>query len=326
MISVFSDPEMFMMDEEDYDEHLLLNALQDDVQKQNRNHHHHHHHHHPSITSERPCLSTHISDTSSTGMGDEDLDDLGFFDDETVGIVNSAGSNTDGSPFELTMMKSPAATAVIPEHKKRQHDMDVEETEGRGSGEPTRVGVPAKFDILCGQSRICAGHTGNRRFQVVLDIYAPRYDASSSKQEKMTLTKEIVGCIHAAGGRFLKYREGQWEEISNVTARDKVSHALRTKVTSWKRQVQDQETEEVPKSGSSTARPAHHRKGGKRGSSRSSGSSITTSASDIATSSFDGSDAASACVMGELLKAQREIFATLTTPETEGGNPYPLKK
>ncbi|KAG7338905.1 hypothetical protein IV203_004805 [Nitzschia inconspicua] len=101
---------------------------------------------------------------------------------------------------------------------------------------PVQLGMPGKFDVLCGQSRICASHTGNRRFQVVLDIYAPRYDAATSKQEKMIMTKEIVASIQHAGGRFLKYKEGQWEEISDVTARDKASHALRTKVASWKRQ------------------------------------------------------------------------------------------
>jgi hypothetical protein len=64
-----------------------------------------------------------------------------------------------------------------------------------------------------------------------LDLYVKKYEAAKRKKEKMTLTKEIVACIIAAGGRFLKSQEnGMWVEISDVTARDKVSHALRTKV------------------------------------------------------------------------------------------------
>merc|ERR1712207_139559 len=49
-------------------------------------------------------------------------------------------------------------------------------------------------------------------------------------------TKEIVSRIHNNQGRFLKQKkDGMWEEISTVAARDKVSHALRTKVAGWKR-------------------------------------------------------------------------------------------
>jgi len=52
------------------------------------------------------------------------------------------------------------------------------------------------------------------------------------------MTKAVVSTIHESGGRFLKFKDGMWEEISTVAARDKVSHALRTKVSSWKRQHQ----------------------------------------------------------------------------------------
>ena len=95
-----------------------------------------------------------------------------------------------------------------------------------------RVKFPTECDILCSQSRICASHVGNKRFQAVLDIYAARYDNATRKQEKMMTTKEIVACIHNSSGRFLQFKKehGMWEEISNTAAREKVSHALRTKV------------------------------------------------------------------------------------------------
>merc|ERR1712176_284350 len=54
-------------------------------------------------------------------------------------------------------------------------------------------------------------------------------------QEKMCMTKEIVSKIHNSGGRFLRLKNKMWEEISTVAARDKVSHALRTKAASRKR-------------------------------------------------------------------------------------------
>ena len=167
----------------------------------------------------------------------------------------------------------------------------------------------------------------------------------------MTLTKEIVASIQDAGGRFLKYQEGIWVEISNVTARDKVSHALRTKMASRKRQLeqaeqqQQQQQQEVladkstssslsPPASDGTSRPSnrkprptHRRRSNVPRKRRSSSNSIATSASDIATSSFDANNSASSSVMEELLRNQREIFANLTKEsEKNGGEIHPLKK
>merc|ERR1711935_619527 len=122
------------------------------------------------------------------------------------------------------------------------------ESEDNNSGDPegpVRVKKPTDADILCGQSRICANHTGNRYFQSVLDEFACRYESATSKQEKMCMTKQIVSRIHNNRGRFLKQKkDGMWEEISTVAARDKVSHALRTKVASWKRNQQQQQQQQ----------------------------------------------------------------------------------
>merc|ERR1712194_739036 len=181
-----------------------------------------------------------------------------------------------------------------------------------------RVKFPTECDILCGQSRICASHVGNKRFQAVLDTYTARYDKATSKQEKMMTTKEIVGYIHNLGGRFLKFKnnDGMWEEISNVAARDKVSHALRTKAASWKRHQHQQLLQEedgnndscgggVSRSngGRRSSMPNGLRRQQKKGGGRRQGScslSITSNTSDGA-------------VLNDLMKAQREIFATLTT-------------
>jgi len=198
------------------------------------------------------------------------------------------------------------------------------------------VDAPTKFDILCGQSRICASHMGNRRFQAILDDFAPRYDKATSKQEKMTMTKEVVATIHHLGGRFLKQKDGRWEEISTIAARDKVSHALRTKVASWKRKQKQHLQREKADSlnerrTSSRSSKLKHRRGG----GRSSASSISTSASDIvADVSFDGSDAmASESKVSDMLKSQRKHFARLTTPPRPSNatttddndiDPYPL--
>merc|ERR1711907_518373 len=176
------------------------------------------------------------------------------------------------------------------------------------------VETPTEYDILCGQSRVCSNHRGNKCFQVVLDQFAERYDAATTKQEKMTMTKEVVSILHNAGGRFLKLKDGAWEEISNVAARDKVSHALRTKVASWKRQQRQLSQNGIGggvdggavsrrRSSSSISLLAASKSKHRR-------SSISSVASNIMTSSFHAGniDDTSPTVFGDLMAAQREIF------------------
>lgn len=182
------------------------------------------------------------------------------------------------------------------------------------------VYVPTNSDILCGQSRICASHPGNRQFQGILEDFADRYDMATSKQNKMYMTKEVVAVIHDIGGRFLKHKDGIWEEISTVAARDKVSHALRTKVASKKKQQQqllqlggrDLSSYNRRKVWSPCGRGSIRSKH-RRGSRRSSGSSIPTTSSDINPISFDANDS-SPSIVGNLMQAQQEIYTELTTP------------
>jgi hypothetical protein len=325
-------PEIFMMmDSTDFEEHVLLSALDDDPvddyhgngvcnidnmssQKQPR----------PLSTK---TLSGVSAATAETAMMDEEDIDSFFFDDvhdQGIEMVIDEDAKPPARVLEEAMpsKKSSSSSASRRSSSTKKKNSKTSSTSCKKNEEeaPVRVGMPGKFDVLCGQSRICASHTGNRRFQVVLDIFAPRYDAATSKQEKMTMTKEIVASIQQAGGRFLKYKDGQWEEISDVTARDKTSHALRTKVTSWKRQQQESKKEGASRRSSTTPSRATHRRAGSQRSRRSSGSSI---GSDIVATSFDGNDSSSANVMSELIKAQKQFFAKMTSPESGA---HPLKK
>lgn len=252
-------------------------------------------------------------DISTTSYNDDDVNDGGVPAKRVHSLIEQQTRNLNS-----------------PSRRKSIKDND-------NNKEIFRVETPTEFDILCGQSRICASHTGNRRFQAILDDFAPRYDVATSKQDKMTMTKEVVATIHNLGGRFLKQKDGRWEEISTIAARDKVSHALRTKVASWKRQRQQSLQGEKAASlngrrTSSRSSKLKHRRGGRR----SSASSVSTSVSDIvADVSFDGSDTmGTELKVSDMLKSQRKHFARLTTPprpsnasSTTDGNdidPYPL--
>jgi hypothetical protein len=285
---VTSDPEvLLMMDDTDYREHWLLTEFEDKPEQD------------MSKSAHDDSYSTALSDTTSSLMDEDD--------------VREAASKIQPRSHQITPNKSSSTPAETPEANS---------TPAETHGPSSSIGVPNKFDILCGQSRICATHTGNCRFQVVLDIYAPKYENISSKQEKMALTKEIVGCIHMAGGKFLKYKDGVWEEIPDVMARDKCSHALRTKVASWRRQ-QEQANEEAkqnkPSEKVTPVKKSRHSRYSKR----------RRSSTSIIASSFDASDTTKSSVMDDLLKAQREIFASLTQSEhgtSSTNEQHPLKR
>lgn len=91
------------------------------------------------------------------------------------------------------------------------------------------VNRPTEYDILCGKDKTYAKHTGNQIFRSMIESWVVRYQAASSKQSKMKITKEIVSSMHEKhNSRFLrKISSTEWEEITDQVARDKVSHALR---------------------------------------------------------------------------------------------------
>ncbi|KAL3921852.1 MAG: hypothetical protein SGILL_002526 [Bacillariaceae sp.] len=279
-----------MMDSTDFEEHMLLSALED-VNND--------HDPLPITNKSLSMISTATAATVDTSMDEQDLDSFTLFD-------------TDGVGVEMVIDNDAKPPARVIEENAKKNAAKKPPTSPKNmnhSSEAYTVDMPGKFDVLCGQSRVCASHSGNKRFQIVLDMFAPRYDAATSKQEKMTMTKEIVKSIQSSGGRFLKYKDGHWLEISDVTARDKASHALRTKAASMKRQRAD-------RAEGKKSRPTHRR------SRRASDSSITSSATDIVAESFDSNNPISPNVMSELVKHQR---AFLAQAEENGEFLHPLK-
>ena len=87
-----------------------------------------------------------------------------------------------------------------------------------------------EFDILFGRGKTHRRHPGNRRMQLVADLYRDIY-ISSDREEKTSITKSIVQMLKSGtkSGRFLKMHPvlGQWVEVSDEVARAKVGHAIR---------------------------------------------------------------------------------------------------
>jgi len=112
------------------------------------------------------------------------------------------------------------------------------------------VAEPDDNDVLCGRDKSYNRHPGNKVFKAVIAAKAHLYCATTTKQEKMNMTKLIVNTLKTEHGtRFLKPVKFKgvatptspsspeqsivptslhvWEEISDQLARDKVSHSLR---------------------------------------------------------------------------------------------------
>lgn len=87
---------------------------------------------------------------------------------------------------------------------------------------------PNEMDVLCSKGKSVLKNPGNILFRERIEASTPTYAGSTNKQEKMKITKDIVSYMQIKhGSRFLKKKGTGWVEINNLSARDKVSHALR---------------------------------------------------------------------------------------------------
>jgi hypothetical protein len=113
-------------------------------------------------------------------------------------------------------------------------------------------------DVLLGRDKVSQSHSGNYRFQYMIEEHWDEYD-KSSKVEKTALATKIVDLVKQEG-RFLKFNDetNGWEEIDDKTARVKVSMAFRSKRRSYglsTKRRQSNESESFSDSSSHNKRP-----------------------------------------------------------------------
>jgi hypothetical protein len=83
-------------------------------------------------------------------------------------------------------------------------------------------------DVLCGRSEV--SHIGNKKYRRVIEGHRKAYQNAPSRRKKTELSFQIILRIRQGGGRFLKMDEdsGEWQELDDKQAKEKVSHALRS--------------------------------------------------------------------------------------------------
>jgi hypothetical protein len=63
----------------------------------------------------------------------------------------------------------------------------------------------------------------------VVDLHRDKYQQATERFDKTCISLDVVKTTQESKGRFLQRTPEGWEEVSDVVARDKVSHSLRLK-------------------------------------------------------------------------------------------------
>lgn len=81
---------------------------------------------------------------------------------------------------------------------------------------------PTSFDVICARGRIAVGHTGNKRFKLIVESSLQNYSSATSKLAKSAIVSQIVETIRQSspGGGFVKKEGTMWYEAGDHLARE----------------------------------------------------------------------------------------------------------
>ena len=112
---------------------------------------------------------------------------------------------------------------------------------------------PGEYDVCCGRGKRHWNHVGNVRFRRFIQCNVERYMDAPTKNDKTAVVVSIVDDIRNRRGNFLKEDlRGNWYDIGDQQAREKVGHSLRDQVSTIHRQQQKQAALQQFKSPNST--------------------------------------------------------------------------
>jgi hypothetical protein len=121
--------------------------------------------------------------------------------------------------------QNPAFRSRVPRSSRsKKSQVDV------GSAPALRLSTttaPGPDDVIFGRGVTTNRHGGNKRFRSVIAEHRFEYQGAE-KYQKTIISQEVVRIIQQRGGRFLqKNKAGDWEQVKDITAREKASQALR---------------------------------------------------------------------------------------------------
>jgi len=105
---------------------------------------------------------------------------------------------------------------------------------GGGGSEETPLPkdfTPSEFTVIIGRGKKIRESIGNSHLRVLARTYLTQYaDAMKNRQAKTEIVNNILGIIRAVcpnGGAFARCEHGQWYEVSDRVAREKIGYVFR---------------------------------------------------------------------------------------------------
>jgi hypothetical protein len=89
--------------------------------------------------------------------------------------------------------------------------------------------TPGPNDVVCARGKSYWDHEGNKLYRRLIANTTEKYSAAHDKVEKTLVVSEIVEAIHKRNGKLVKKdkKGGQWVEVDEIFAREKVGQSLR---------------------------------------------------------------------------------------------------
>jgi hypothetical protein len=96
--------------------------------------------------------------------------------------------------------------------------------------EKSQLGVnfqPSDSSVICGRGKASYEHPGNCRLRMLASTFAADYAQAERKSAKSAIVANIVADIRQEGGSLFKNEKGEWFEIADYNARERVSALIR---------------------------------------------------------------------------------------------------
>jgi hypothetical protein len=193
--------------------------------------------------------------------------------DPSSSEAQTARCSTISKLINLRIPPPPQAAAVTPPQKSKKTTSGVVATPSSSSKKNTKKSdrkkpkAPLKqkrsrrkdpmvkkfvsktnLDVLLGRGGCSNHHPGNEVYRRHILGLQKKYK-ELSREEKTEFSREAVECVRDRGGRFLnrEFKGGPWYIVTDVTARQKVSQALREDHTPEGRALKKSKTESKKK-------------------------------------------------------------------------------
>lgn len=157
------------------------------------------------------------------------------------GVPEHIETSTWGMP--LPAPQSPSQAPVLPKPSSppvgtaSPHNLEDTEALAGPSGirPPPDIVERRPTDIVCGRGIPIQHYAGNLRLHLIVDTYREQY-WHSCRRDKAILIRAVVRMVKGGGVRFLRKRRngvaeggGEWEEVDDKYAYEKVGHAFRSR-------------------------------------------------------------------------------------------------